>query len=78
MNECHRGRLYIISCCSMYSPGWLDILVPAYQGCPGYWLLQRVTQDRFPFSALTLLVLGDKKGIRPVKKLGVGLLVLTF
>ena len=51
----------------MYSPGWLEILVPAYQGCPGYWLLQRVTQDRFPFSALTLLVLGDKKGVRPVK-----------
>jgi len=33
--------------------------------------------SNFPFSALTLLV-GDRKGIRPVKKLGVGLLVVTF
>ena len=33
-------------------------------------------QNCFPFSALTLL--SDRKGIRPVKKLGVGLLVVTF
>ena len=33
--------------------------------------------DIFPFSALTLLV-GDRKGIQPVKKLDVGLLVMTI
>ena len=31
----------------------------------------------FSFSALTLLV-GDRKGIRPVKKMGVGCLVVTI
>ena len=36
--------------------------------------------DIFPFSALTRLVgwLGDRKGIRPVKKLDVGLLVVMI
>jgi len=33
--------------------------------------------DIFPFSALTLLV-GDRKGIRSVKKLDVGLLVVMI
>jgi len=33
--------------------------------------------DIFPFSALTLLV-GDRKGIRPVKKLDVGLMVVMI
>ena len=32
--------------------------------------------DIFPFSALTLL--GDRKGIQPVKKLDVGLLVVMI
>jgi len=43
-------------------------------------MIMHFSFSAFSFSALTLLVgwLGDRKGIRPVKKLDVGLLVVMI